>query len=259
MKSALSALLLMCAAAFDASAQTGIMLQRDTNFAPVSDCPIEAPFTPEPDRSKSTQAQNSLTFSMNGHALKRIQFSGQTKPLDLEIIWTPVDTFWPIKTAHLSVGANSLECFVNWFFAPNNTPTKQIEVRALEPLSGLSVSFSDRIWDHEGDCPAKQLCPVLMQNMHQCTTRPGSKSCDVFIDTARRLTPRHQCRREFDHSPVPAIWVCDEMMKSSVLQDMMHLLKRMKTKSARQFYRSSEFRSVLDGALAEAYADDPLR
>ncbi len=259
MKSALSVLLLMCAAASGANAQTGMMLQGDRNFLRVSDCPIEAPFTPEPDRSTSTQTQNILIFSMNGYGLKRVQFSGPTKPLDLEIIWTPVDPFWGVKTAHLSVGANSLECFVNWFFAPDNAPTRQIEVRALEPLSGLSVSFSDRVWDHEGDCPAKQLCPVLVKNMQQCTTRPGSKSCDVFIDTARHLTPRHQCRREFDRSPVPAIWICDEMMKSSVLEDVMHLLKRTKTKSARQFYRSSEFRSVLDGALAEEYADDPPR
>jgi len=40
---------------------------------------------------------------------------------------------------------------------------------------------------------------------------------------------------------------------------VMHLLKRIKTKSGRQFYRSREFRSVLDGALAEEYADDPRR
>jgi hypothetical protein len=78
-----------------------------------------------------------------------------------------------------------------------------------------------------------------------------------MIDAAEQLTPRYQCRRSVDFEPVPAIWVCDELTATNVLGDTMHLLKRLKAAKARQFYRSGNFRGVLDGAFLEEYLSDP--
>jgi hypothetical protein len=270
LKSFVAALVLLCAASLGATGQ--VLMRSDKDFVRVPDCPIDAPFVPEPDRSKSTPAQDRLFYPLGGYVFKRIQFSGLSKPTDIEIVWTPENPSWPLKwhppiavswpekTTHLSVGGGNPECFVNWFFAPHNVPG-HVEIRAEGPLPGLTVSFSDRPWDHEGDCPAKELCPVLVRDMRRCTAAPRSKSCDVFIDTAGRLTSPYHCRRKFDFEPVPAIWVCDEVVPSSVegstvLGNTMHLLKRMKSAKARQFYLSGNFRSVLDGAFAEEYMDD---
>jgi len=241
---------------------------RGTDLVQVPDCPIEHPYMPERDRSRTTPSQDSLFFPMDGHLYKRIQLAGLSEPTDLDIIWTPENPFfpfrqpaawlvpWTAKTAHLSVARGDPQCFFNWFFSPRNVPG-HIEIRATQSLAGLKVSFSDRTWDRDGECPARQLCPVLVQQLRQCQSAPRSKSCDGLIDTASQLTSPFQCRRTDDFEPVPAIWVCEEVMVSSVLEDTMHLLKRLKTAKARQFYRSGQFRAVLDGALAKEYIDDP--
>jgi hypothetical protein len=231
-KSLIVAILLACTTASGARAQ---VLMRGTDLLQVSDCPIETPYAPEPDHSRTTREQESLFFPMDGYLYQRIQFSGLSAPADLEIIWTPDNPYfpfqgqpawvqpWPTKTAHLSVGQGTPQCFVNWFFSPGNVPG-HIEIRARESLAGMKVSFSDRTWDHEGECPARQLCPVLMRYLHQCRSAPRSKSCDALIDMADHLTSRYQCRRAVDFEPVPAIWVCDELTASNVLDETMHLL-----------------------------------
>lgn len=261
----LVAIMLACAAVPSARAQ---VLMRGTDLVRVSDCPIEKPYAPEPDGSRTTQDRQSLFFRMDGYLYHRVQFSGLSVPADLEIIWTPDNPYfpfegpaawnppWPEKTAHLSITEGGPQCFFNWFFSPGNIPG-HIEVRARESLVGLKVSFSDQTWDHEGECPARQLCPVLVRSLQECRSAPRSKSCDAMIDTADHLTSSYQCRRNVDFEPVPAIWVCDELMGSNVLDDTMHLLKRLKTAKARQFYRSGHFRGVLDGALSEEYMSDP--
>jgi hypothetical protein len=264
--SLLVAALLACTAPSGASAQ--MMMMRRTDLVQVADCPLVNPYAPEPDRSRTTPDQQSLFFPMDGHLFHRIQFTGVSAPTDLEIIWTPDNPYfpnkgpaswlvpWPQKTAHLSVSPDTSQCFFNWFFSPGNVPG-HIEIRARQSLAGLKVSFSDRTWDHEGECPARPLCPALVKFMHQCRSAPRSKSCDAMIDAAEQLTPRYQCRRSVDFEPVPAIWVCDELTATNVLGDTMHLLKRLKAAKARQFYRSGNFRGVLDGAFLEEYLSDP--
>jgi len=259
------AVLLTCTTVSDARAQ-GLMMRPRTDLVQVPDCPIEKPYAPEPDHSRTTPGQESLVFSIDGYSYERIQFSGLSAPTELEIIWTPENPYfpshgpapwrqpWPEKTAHLSVAPGGPQCFFNWFFSPGNVPGR-IEIRAPS-LAGLKVSFSDRTWDHEGECPARQLCPVLVRYIRQCRSAPRSKSCEAVIDTADHLTSRYQCSRRVDSEPVPAIWVCDELMASNVLEDMMHLLKRLKTAKARRFYLSGQFRGVLDGALAEEYMNE---
>jgi hypothetical protein len=245
-----------------------LLMRGDTNFVQVADCPIETPYAPEPDRSRSTFDQESQFFPMDGHLYHRIQFSGLGAETDLEIIWTPdnpgfpnrwhppMSETWIEKTAHLSVAAGGPHCFYNWFFSPQSVPG-HLEVRSKIAHTGLRVSFSDRTWDHEGQCPAKPLCPLLVRNLHQCKANPRSMSCSDFIDIADGLTSSYQCRRQVDFEPVPGIWVCDELTGSQVLEDTLHLLKRLKTAKARQFYLSGHFRGVLDGALSEEYMGDP--
>lgn len=251
----------------DAQAQH-LLMRQTTDLIPVSDCPIEKPYAPEPDRSRTTFDQESQFFPMDGYLYHRIQFSGIGNATDLEIIWTPdnpnfpnrwhppMTETWTEKRAHLSIAPGGPHCFFNWFFSPQNVPG-HLEVRSKIARTGLRVSFSDRTWDHEGDCPAKQLCPLLVRNMRQCKTNSRPTSCSDFIDIADSLTSSYQCRRQVDFEPVPGIWVCDELTGSQVLEDTMHLLKRLKTAKARQFYLSGHFRGVLDGALFEEYMDDP--
>jgi hypothetical protein len=264
-KSLAVALLYGCIAS---GAQAQHVLMRGTDLLPVSDCPIETPYAPEPDRSRSTFEQESQFFPMDGHLYHRIQFSLIGNAADFEIIWTPdnpgfpnrwhppMSETWTEKTAHLSIAPDHPQCFYNWFFSPQNVPG-HIEVRSKVAHTGLIVSFSDRTWDREGQCPAKPLCPLLIRNMRQCKANPRSMSCSDFIDITDSLTSSYQCRRQVDFEPVPAIWVCDELTGSQVLDDTMHLLKRLKTAKGRQFYRSGHFRGVLDGALSEEYMDDP--
>ena len=160
------------------------MLMRRTDLVQVADCPIEQPYVPEPDRSGTTNDGESLTFAMTGYAYQRIQFSGLVAATELEIIWRPDNPYFPGKepvpwrtpwsqrTAHLMVAAGSPQCFFNWLFSPRTVPG-HIEIRARESLAGLKVSFSDRTWDHEGECPARQLCPVLVQSISRCRAAPG--------------------------------------------------------------------------------------
>ncbi|KIU45961.1 MULTISPECIES: hypothetical protein [Bradyrhizobium] len=273
MRPVLAILLLCVLAAPGAHAQ--VLMRTDTNLVRVADCPIETPVMPAPDRSLATPDADSLSYRLDGYVFRRIQFSGLRTPTDVELVWTPenptypdkwhppIEAVWTAKTMHITIGGNGTECFVNWFFAPNNVPG-HIEVRAAVPLAGLTVSFSDRPWDKEGECPARALCPRLAKSLRECKSRHLPTSCDAFISTADRLTPAHQCRRRGDFEPVPAIWVCDEVVKprvegATLLEDTLHLLEHMTSAKARRFYRSAQFRGVLDGALAEEYVDDPRR
>ena len=55
LKSLLVVVLLACAAASGASAQ--MMMMRRTDLVQVADCPLEKPYAPEPDRSRTTPDQ----------------------------------------------------------------------------------------------------------------------------------------------------------------------------------------------------------
>jgi hypothetical protein len=62
---------------------------------------------------------------------------------------------------------------------------------------------------------------------------------------------------------VPAAWLCDEILKINhqrdILEEYIDLLQKLKTKDARCFFASSEFRSVLDGYYAEEFSEASLR
>lgn len=105
-------------------------------------------------------------------------------------------------------------------------------------------------------CPVDQVCPKLKESFAKCEKNKKSKSCDEFVDAYAKLVPHYDCKRSFDTGPVPAIWVCDEMNRGSyptLEEKAAKLLSELKSKKGRAFFGSPEFRSTLDGELAEEY------
>jgi hypothetical protein len=241
------------------SGQTQMMMmsQEQLSLPDVQDCPIEKPFSPQPEKVVSNAEGTTIVYPMNGYLIHRIEFIGLKTPADLEITWVPQDEpeRWGTKSAELSIKSSD-ECRFNWFFAPDNVPTRKIEVRSRGPISGLIISFSDKTWDHEGTCSAKELCPKVISSGKQCEARPHSSSCDTFLVLFKKLTEREQCKRRIDFSPVPAIWVCDELQQSQVMASSINILKKirkLRNNEAISFYGSQEFKSILDGAFLEDY------
>ena len=243
-----------------AHAQMMMMSQQQLNFPDSRDCPIEQPFSPTPEKIETGADGTSIVFPMNGYRIRRMEFKGIETPTDIEITWVPKEQpeKWGTRTGQMSIKSSD-QCHVIWFFAPIDVPTKQIEVRSRGQISGLTISFSDKTWDHEGTCSARTLCPALVSNGKRCESRPHSNSCETFLSLFKKLTETEQCRRSGDSSPVPGIWVCDELLqRNDVFDGSINILKRLKkqkNKEAPTFYGSREFRRTLDGALLEEYFD----
>ena len=106
-------------------------------------------------------------------------------------------------------------------------------------------------------CPSKILCPEYKENLSKCEKNRKSKNCDDFIEIFKKLSSKYDCQRSFDKNPVPAIWLCDEATDGypKPHEKGIVLLAKLKTKNARKFFSSDEFRSTLDGELAEEYLD----
>jgi hypothetical protein len=253
----LIALALWLFATSSVQAQMMMMSQQYLSLPVVQDCPIEKPFSPQPDKIESNVEAATIVYPLNGYSIHRIEFTGLQAPTDLEIIWVPRDDVerWGTRSAQVSIKSSD-ECRFNWFFAPDNVPAKQIEVRSRSPIAGLTVSFSDKTWDHEGSCSARELCPKLVSAGKRCKNSRNSTSCDAFLSLFSQLTKAEQCKRSYDFSPVPGIWVCDELQQSQVMQNSIDILKKLRklgNRKAASFYRSQEFRGTLDGAFLEDY------
>jgi hypothetical protein len=253
------ALTLWMLAANFAQAQMMMMSQQELKLPDAQDCPIEKPFSPQPEKIESTSEGTRIVYPMDGYVIRRIEFKGVQAPTDIEINWVPRDDpeTWGTTSAQLSIKSSD-ECHFNWFFAPGNVPAKQIEVRSRRQISGLTVLFSDKTWDHEGNCSAKELCPKLVSTSKQCEERPNSNACGTFLSLFKKLTESEQCRRSGDFSPVPGAWVCDELQQSAVMEGSINTLKRLRklrNATATSFYASQEFRGILDGYLLEEYLD----
>jgi hypothetical protein len=118
------------------------------------------------------------------------------------------------------------------------------------------------------ECPAKRLCPDLEKFYQACSLTHESEACDSFVKIFRQLVPRYDCQRSFDHTPtkdytVPAVWVCKEILaaggKRPVFEESIKLLQNLRINDARSFFGSADFRSVLDGELAETYVGPSVR
>jgi hypothetical protein len=118
------------------------------------------------------------------------------------------------------------------------------------------------------ECPAKRLCPDLEKYYQACSRTHASEACDSFVKIFRQLVPKYDCQRSFDHTPtkdytVPAVWVCKEILAARgerpVFVESIKLLQTLKINDARSFFASADFRSVLDGELAEEYSESSFR
>jgi hypothetical protein len=106
-----------------------------------------------------------------------------------------------------------------------------------------------------GKCPAEVLCPKFRKLTESCAKKKAG-ACDAFVDAYAKLASRYDCKRSFDTEPVPAAWLCDEMSKGlypTLMERAAETLSKLKTKKGRSFFASPEFRSTLDGDIAEQY------
>ena len=105
-------------------------------------------------------------------------------------------------------------------------------------------------------CPAKKLQPEFDAAYHDCNNGYENGSCGRFVTLFRELLPGYDCQRSFDSTAdkkyvVPAVW----LLGDGALEDYVRLLSKLKNTDAIELFASKEFRAVLDGALAEDYAE----
>ncbi|WP_345551082.1 hypothetical protein [Microbulbifer aestuariivivens] len=114
-------------------------------------------------------------------------------------------------------------------------------------------------------CPFPEKYIEIDRAYHQCVNGHvrTDASCEAFLERVVTLFPRYNCTRSFDTEPVPAIWLFD-----AVSEDYIKLIYELATKSnpifegqwfvkesaqAKKIFLSPEFKSVLDGHMAEDY------
>lgn len=114
-------------------------------------------------------------------------------------------------------------------------------------------------------CPYPEIYIEIDQAYHECVNGyvKNNASCDLFLDKINLLFPRHDCKRSFDTAPVPAIWLFGAA-SDDYCRLLYHLAIGKKGKfdshwysnaseKAKKIFLSEEFKSVLDGAIAEEY------
>ncbi len=112
------------------------------------------------------------------------------------------------------------------------------------------------------ECPFPDKYIVVDQFYHDCNNG-RLESCDYFLDELVQLFPRYDCQRNYDTSPVPAIW-----LYGAAMEDYFKLLYHLASRTdgmfgvdklaearyrAREIFLSDNFKSVLDGYIASEY------
>ena len=117
----------------------------------------------------------------------------------------------------------------------------------------------------EQECPYPEKYIEIDRAYHQCANGQVGKgaSCELFLEEVVTLFPRYNCKRSYDTEAVPAIWLFD-----AASEDYIKLIYELAAKSnpifggqwfvkessqAKQIFLSTEFKSVLDGHIAEQY------
>mgnify|MGYP003492587008 len=126
------------------------------------------------------------------------------------------------------------------------------------------VGFQAMAAEPNLSCPAATIFPRLDAAYHACSNGYIDGSCQQFISEFKRVTAPYDCQRSFDKAPVPAVWLAPR----GALDDFVRLAWRLASDpqfndklyknvglEARIFFGSKDFRGVLDGALAEDYAE----
>ena len=102
------------------------------------------------------------------------------------------------------------------------------------------------------------------QAYHECNNGYVKKgaSCDLFVDNFKEILLKYDCKRSFDTAPVPALWLFGAAYEDYI--DLIYELSKRPAnkerrdwfdagKRAKEIFLSGEFRSVLDGHMAEEY------
>ncbi len=99
------------------------------------------------------------------------------------------------------------------------------------------------------NCPAASLCESLHQQ-YLLASKGDKQATKEFLVLFMKLVPKYDCMRSFDTAPVPAIWLCgDDIQFEAYCQ----FVADSEDRDLKRFFASPEFRSVLDGAVAEFY------
>jgi len=113
-------------------------------------------------------------------------------------------------------------------------------------------------------CPFNDLYPPLDKAYHECSNGYVNGSCLTFIKTLAKLLPEYDCQRSFDKTYiVPAVWLAGAASEDfyELLYDLASGKKKMYSGDwyqsargqAKKLFLSKEFKSVLDGSMAEEY------
>lgn len=118
---------------------------------------------------------------------------------------------------------------------------------------------------NDGSCPYPKIYIEIDQAYHECVNGyvKNNASCALFVEKITLLFPKYDCKRNFDTAPVPAIWLFGAA-EQDYYRLLYYLAIRKKGKfdshwysnvseKAKKIFLSDEFKSVLDGAIAEEY------
>ena len=112
-------------------------------------------------------------------------------------------------------------------------------------------------------CADHSFCQSLRENEKKCRTSPNKEVCQSFVETLRKLAIVKDCKRKFDTSPVPSVWICDEdegeTSYPKLFERSASTLAKTKYEFAQKFYGSEAFRSVLDGAVADEHLEQSIK
>lgn len=92
-------------------------------------------------------------------------------------------------------------------------------------------------------CPTPVGCIGFSQKEDACAKR--ERKCPAFLSAYKKMIETYDCKRPGDTEPVPAVWLCANH-ESSV-----DLLKSLKSKSARNFYKSAKFQATIDSSTVK--------
>ena len=126
----------------------------------------------------------------------------------------------------------------------------------------LSI-FCSGVYAGNDRCPFPEIYVETDRSYHECANGQKGASCELFLKKLEQILPRYDCKRSFDTSPVPAIWLFGAASKDYIvlLYELASGANPMYSSnwfadvsaSARVIFLSKEFRTVLDGAMAEEY------
>lgn len=112
-------------------------------------------------------------------------------------------------------------------------------------------------------CEAHSNCSDFRDYEAKCRTGQNEKDCREFVGLFEKLAVKNDCRRKFDKEPVPSVWICDEDVEETTFPKLFErsakTLSKLKYPFARKFYGSKEFRSTLDGAVAEDHSEESMK